>query len=201
MLKIKISLVLAVAACVFAAVAAPALAAKEFQAKDAPVNLKDINKGGHVFETGGLGIVECETAESGGRAQTKVAQQIKVPVKYSKCFLKALGGFVKGAATVSEAKYNFFASGKVENENEILIEAKDGTETCKIKVPTTGNESLGTVSFTNVVSSVVEVEVKAAVTGITQVTEGGGNCGKSSKEGKYKGTSIEKAEKGGVAAS
>lgn len=69
MFKIKISLALAVTACVYVAVATPAFAfAKEFQTKAAPVNLKGINKGSHVFETGGLAIVECETIESGGRA-------------------------------------------------------------------------------------------------------------------------------------
>lgn len=198
MSKIKISLVLAVAACAITAVTAPAaLAAKEFISSVAPVQLKDINKGNHVFETGGAGIVECETAESGGSANQLKAAQIKIPVKYTKCEVKVIGLF-DGPATVSEAKYNFFASGKVENENEIKIVAKDLGEECKIKVPPKGNENLNKVEYANIGKSPKEIEVKATVEDITQTTEGGSNCGKSSSEGKYKGISTEKAEKGNI---
>ncbi len=201
MLRIKILFALAATACVCAAVATPGFAfAKEFQTKAAPINLKGINKGSHVFETGGLGTVECGTVESGGKVTFEKETHVKMQMKYTGCFLKALGGFIKGSAKVKAAKYNILADGIVENEAEILIEAKNGNETCKVKIPTAGNNDLILDSFSNIVGTVVEVETTAEITNITQVTEGGGNCGRSSKEGKYKGISIEKAEKGSVAA-
>jgi hypothetical protein len=195
MFKIKISLVLAVAACTFSAIATPALAFKEFQAKNPGTQLKDTNTNVHVFETGGAGSVECSRAVSKGVATQMKASTIKIDVKYEGCEVKFLGSH---PATVTQAKYLFQAKGKTSVENTIKIEVPEVG--CKITVEPESaggkNKELGTVTYTNLIG---DVEVKAAVEGITQKTEGSESlCGKSASNGKYKGTSIEAADEGNI---
>jgi len=196
MFKIKISLVLAVATCAFSAIATPALAFTEFVAKNAPVQLKDLNKGVHVFETGGSASVECNRAESTAEAQKAKATTLKVAVKYTQCEVKAFAQ--KFPAEVSQAKYLFNVNGTSSVENTIVI--KVPIAGCEITVTPQSNQGLKAVTYTDVTGQTnKEVEVKAAVEGITQTTKGSaGTCGTSSSSGKYKGTSIERAVTGDV---
>lgn len=169
---------------------------KGFVAKNAPVKINGANKGLHLFETGSGGTIECETVSSNAIAGEPLMQTLNSTVKYANCFAKI--GIIKAAATVSQAEYLFDIGGHVTVRNTITIKAP---EKCEITIAPTGNKELGTITYTNVGKSPKEVEVKAEVKGLSQETKGPAEiCGKSSKEGKYKGIALEKAEEGDIEA-
>ncbi|MFI5009166.1 MAG: S1 family peptidase [Solirubrobacterales bacterium] len=168
---------------------------KGFVAKNPPVKISGVNKGVHVFESGGGGTVECESASSTANAAQSLLQTLSTTVKYAKCF--GTFAFIKRPAEISQAEYLFERSGHVTVENTIVIKAAE--KTCEITITPTNNKELGTVTYANVGTSPKEVEIKAEVEGFSEETKGPSEiCGKSSKAGKYKGIEIAKAEVGDI---
>ncbi len=166
------------AAC--AASAAPAMA-HEFVASQNKGVIQD--KGGkQVFETG-LVTIQCEAETSTGVVQVKHAASNKEAVLYTGC---TFGG--TAAAEVSQAKYEFKAEGTVALENEVKIKVQKVE--CEVKIPSVGNQNLGTVSYTNSQQSGT-IEINAKVEGITSTLSGtGSTCPKGeTKTAKYKGAS------------
>jgi streptogrisin C len=170
---------------------------KLFVADDAPVKINGTSKGSPVFETGSGGVVECESASSTATAAESLTQTLDNTITYAKCFAKIL--LIKFSATVSQAEALFEIGGRLSIENKITIKIPEGK--CEVIIPSASNKELGTVAYTNIGKSPKEVEVKAAIEGLTQETIGSSEiCGKSGKAGKYKGTMIEKAEEGDIEA-
>jgi hypothetical protein len=167
---------------------------KGFVTKNPPVKIRGTNKGLNVFEPGGGGTVECESVSSTATAAETIVQALDNTIKYANCFAKF--GIIKSTAEVSTAEALFEISGSLSIESKIIIKA---AEKCEIIIPPTGNRELSTVTYTNTEKSPKEVEVKIAAGGITQETKGPSEtCGKSGKEGKYKGVMIAKAEEGDI---
>jgi hypothetical protein len=108
---------LAALACVLLAVsAASAMAAPMFASSKAGGELKGKALNTQVFKTVAVSV-ECkkfEITKGSAKTVTEAASQ-KAGVKYTECTI--LGH----ATTVSEAKYNLFANGKVKVENTITI--------------------------------------------------------------------------------
>jgi hypothetical protein len=168
----------ALAAC--AATAAPALA-HEFVASQSKGIIQDKSTSKQVFETG-LATVECEAETSTGVVQAKHATSNIEAVSYSVC------KFLNAEAEVSQAKYQFKADGSVALENEVKV--KVPKLECEVKIPSVGNQSLGSVTYTNNQQNGT-ITLTATVTGITATLGGtGGLCPKGeTKTAKYKGSS------------
>jgi hypothetical protein len=189
MFKIRIGVLLALVVALFAITAIPALAAKEFVAKNTG-QLKDKGTTVQKFSTGGVGTVECSTTTSEGKVTQLKSTQTKEIVNYSGC--KAFGF----PATVSPAEYNFHINNTTSVTNTITIKVPGAG--CEVTVTPTSNENLGKVEYTSLATTPKTVEIKAEVKGITSTIKGSALvCGTSNSTGKYEGNAIAGLEGGG----
>lgn len=179
MRRIIITGLFAAVLAAFAAAAAPALA-HEFVGSQIKGIIQDKNLGNQIFESG-LTTLECNEEASKGATQAKHMGAFTEEVEYHKCTFLSL------PAEASQVKYEFKAEGTVTFKNELTF--KIPKEGCEIKIPSTGNENLGSITYTNNQQS-GSIELKAALTGITSTFSGTGTlCPKgSTKTGKYKGS-------------
>jgi hypothetical protein len=160
--------------------------ARKFRASSAPTKVLSTQLGSQVFASG-TGTVTCTGAMGNGTASSAEALTQVIKVTYSGCeFSSSIG---KGAATVSEAEYEFSADETVKVLNTITIKASFCTVTVKPQGP------LSKVEYKNV-GAAPSREIEE-ITKVTGFTEESALCGNSTT-GTYTGSSMVKAEKGEV---
>jgi hypothetical protein len=179
--KQRIAILLAGLVCLCAILAAPASAFTEFRAKTAPTEIKDKNKGRHVFSIpGAASPVECEEV-TGTAKVTKSKQSLQKQILH---WIKCVAfGFLP--ATVSNAEFEVNANGTASVASTWTIKAIG----CETIIEPSGNKALKELTYSSVAGTNKEIEVKANVSGITEKSSGG-ICGNSGSEATYKGTSI-----------
>ena len=140
-----------------------------------------------VFTTNG-GTVTCSTAATKGTIEKTADTQQTVGVKYSGCT-----AFGFATVDISEAKYQFTASGPVHILNTISITPTFfGSSLCTVTVKP---QTVNTVDFANSGSN--NVKVTPTVSGIVYESTGG-SCGSSGANGTYTGANEVSREGGGT---
>ncbi len=130
----------------------------------------------HVFNTG-AGEVVCKKAAMTGTITSTSFTAQHVTVKYSEC--KA---FNIATVDISDATYNFTASGQVHIVNPITITVTGFLIECTLTVPV---QTVGTVDYVNDGASLI---FQPTVSGVTSAGSGG-LCGGHNSNGTYTGRS------------
>ncbi len=167
---------LALAVVAFSALGVANASAAEFTASSTG-SLVGAATEDQVFNTG-AGEVVCKKAATTGTVSSTKATNQHVTVKYSEC--KA---FNIATVDISDATYNFTASGQVHIVNPITITVTGFLIECTVTVAA---QSVGSVAFAN--DGTGGLTVTPNVTGITS-TGNGGLCGGHNATGTYRGAS------------